>query len=83
MTTIQQILKNTAVNGVISLERAAKIAEPLDQERAATIELLRRLDRQVGMTVGEIINKHIAAMQGTKFNEVDYHYEAMPSDQRI
>jgi hypothetical protein len=83
MQTIQQILKNTAVNGVISVERAMIVARKLDEERAVTVDLLKKCERNVGMDLGEDINKHIAGITGAYFNAVDYHYEAMPADQRI
>lgn len=83
MQTIQQILKNTAVNGVISVERAVQAVQAFDEERAATVDILKKLEKQVGMTDGEKINAHLSAMTGQYFNPVDYHYEAMPADQRI
>jgi hypothetical protein len=81
MQSIQQTLKNQSVNGAIPVERALQVAAPLDAERTATVALLKELERQVGMTYGDKINAHIAAMNGTKFNEVDYWADRLPGEQ--
>lgn len=80
---IQQALKSVAVNGSINIEKALSIAAGFDHERETARDLLRKCERQVGMDLGEQINVHIAGMDGTRFNVLDYHYEAMPADQRI
>jgi hypothetical protein len=83
MHSIQQTLRNASVNGVINIDKAIKALEAFDQEREATRLLLIDLEKQVGMTDGEKINAHLATMTGKYFNPVDYHYEAMPAEQRI
>jgi hypothetical protein len=81
MDTITQQLKNKSTNGHIAAVEAVKIANAVDAERLATIALLKELERQVGMTYGDKINAHIAAMNGTKFNEVDYWHDRLPGEQ--
>lgn len=81
MQTLTQQLKNAANKGCINLATAEKIAAPIDAEREATITLLRKVERQVGMDLGEQINAHIADMQGVRFNAVDYHYEKPVGEQ--
>ncbi|MBB6109726.1 hypothetical protein SAMN05421821_105143 [Mucilaginibacter lappiensis] len=81
MQTIQQILKNTAVNGVISIDKALEVANKFDQERTATAELLKKCEKNVGMYLGEEINAHVANMTGQHFSAVDYHYEKPVGEQ--
>jgi hypothetical protein len=81
MTTISQILKNTAVNGVISVEKALQVAATIDQEREQTATLLKECEKNVGMYLGEKINAHLAGMTGGYFNERDYHFERLPGEQ--
>jgi hypothetical protein len=83
MQSIQQTLRNAAVNGVISVDKAIQLAGAYDKEREESAALFKKLEKQVGMDLGERINEHLAAMNGTRFNPIDYHYEAMPADQRI
>ena len=78
---ITQELKNAANKGCIALPTAEKIGAAIDNEREATITLLRKVERQVGMDLGEQINAHIAEMQGTYFNERDYNFERLPGEQ--
>ncbi|GAA4338559.1 hypothetical protein GCM10023149_48600 [Mucilaginibacter gynuensis] len=77
---VTQLIKGAAGNGVIG-ERMLKIAAQVDEEREKTINLLRELERHVGMHHGEKINAHIAEMTGTYFNERDYHYERPVGEQ--
>jgi hypothetical protein len=81
MQTITQTLKNQSNNGAIPLDRALTIAAPLDKEREATVALLKELERQVGMTYGDKINAHIADMNGTRFNDVEYWADRLPGEQ--
>ncbi|WP_183560661.1 hypothetical protein [Mucilaginibacter sp. SP1R1] len=81
MQTIQQILKNTAVNGVISVEKALQVVAAIDQEREQTKDLLKECEKNVGMYLGEKINAHIATMTGTYFNPVEYSFERLPGEQ--
>lgn len=81
MNTIQQQLKSRANNGQINANDAAKIAAPYDNEREATISLLKKCEQNVGMMLGEEINAHIAQMQGSYFNARDYHYERPVGEQ--
>lgn len=79
--TIAQQLKNAAVGGSISIEKALNIASGVDAERESTVKLFRELETQVGMHHGEKINAHLADMEGTYFNERDYHYEKPVGEQ--
>ncbi|WPU91812.1 hypothetical protein SNE25_21065 [Mucilaginibacter sabulilitoris] len=81
MTTIQQILKNTAVNGVISVTAALKAVAGIDQEREATVQLLKDCEKEVGLYNGEKINSHLATMTGGHFNPIEYSYERLPGEQ--
>lgn len=81
MQTIQQILKSHSVNGVISVEKAAAAVRSIDEEREATVALLKKAEKQVGMYLGEEINSHLAVMTGTRFSSVDYHYEIPNGEQ--
>jgi hypothetical protein len=81
MNTITQTLKNTAVNGVIPIDRALQVAAPLDMERENTITLLKECERNVGMYLGEKINEHIAGMTGGFFNALEYNYEKPVGEQ--
>ncbi len=78
---ITQTIRSAAVNGVISLEKALKIAAKIDEERNGTQELLQECEKHVGMLLGEKINVHVAAMNGTTFNLVEYHYEKPVGEQ--
>lgn len=81
MQTIQQQLRNASNNGCISLEKALRLAQAIDEERTQTVGLLKECERNVGMYLGEKINEHVAAMTGAKFNAVDYHYERPVGEQ--
>ena len=78
---IEQTLRSAAAHGGLNLEKAIKALAPFDKERQATIELLKDCEREVGLYNGEKINVHLAAMQGTYFNERDYHYEKPVGEQ--
>lgn len=78
---ITQTIKNASVNGVITIDKALKIAAMVDQEREQTTTLLKECEKNVGMYLGEKINVHIANMTGTTFNEKDYHYERPNGEQ--
>jgi hypothetical protein len=81
MNTITQELKSKATNGHINAAEAVKVAGAFDQERLATIELLKECEKNVGMYLGEKINEHIAGMTGGFFNARDYHYERPVGEQ--
>ncbi len=81
MISVTQELKNVAVNGIITLENALKIAKAVDRERQTSKDLLKQCEKNVGMHLGEDINTHIAGMEGTYFNSRDYHSERMPGEQ--
>lgn len=81
MNNLTSSLKSMAVEGKISLDKATKLAETIDKERNETIQLLKLLEKNVGMVLGEEINTHIAHMQGQKFNAVAYHYEKPVGEQ--
>ena len=81
MTTITQELKSKATNGHISATEAIEVAGAFDQERLATIALLKECEKNVGMYLGEKINLHMASMQGSYFNVLDYHAERLPGEQ--
>lgn len=82
MNTITQRMKSAAgTNGAISIEKAMAIAKEFDQEREATRELLKQLETLVGTYHGEKIQRHIAEMDGTGFNEVAYHYDRPVGEQ--
>jgi len=53
-------------------------AEEMQQEN---IYLLNRCKKQVGMDIGEDIEKQLADMKGMRFSSVDYHAERMPGEQ--
>lgn len=82
MNSLEQALKNLAINGKVDLVKAINLIKPIDTERSNTVILLKKCEKQVGTILGEDINKHMAGMNGTKFNSVEYHYESMPNDQR-
>jgi hypothetical protein len=82
MNTLEQAVKNASINNKLETTKAINLVKPIDIERVATIELLKTCVKQVGMYLGEDILKHIASMEGTKFNATEYHYESMPNDQR-
>lgn len=82
MNTITESIKQAAKKEVISLKSALAIVALIDKEREETIELLKRLEKNVGMMQGEEINIHIANMKGQKFNSVEYFFERMPEEQR-
>lgn len=81
--TITQQLKNLSVNGCISLDKAIKLATVLDGQRDTATKLLKSCELNVGMHLGEQINVHLAAVEGTYFNAEEYNFEAMPTNQRI
>lgn len=81
MSNLSQDFKNLATNGKLSLDRVLFIINPIDEERVQTQLLLRKLEKEVGLTLGEEINTHIAKMNNTKFNLVQYHYEKPVGDQ--
>ena len=82
--TITSQLKNLASpNGTISLEKALALAAGFDKERSETLLLLKRIEPEVGMVLGESINVHMAGMEGKRFNSVEYHYEPMPGNQKV
>lgn len=81
--TISQQLKNLSINGCISLDNAMKLAKVLDTQRDTAITLLKQAERNCGMHLGEQINVHLAAVEGTYFNPEEYNFESMPSNQRV
>jgi hypothetical protein len=81
MNTITQQLKNKATNGHIAAVEAERIANVVDAERSATIALLKELEKNVGMYLGEKINEHIAGMTGGFFNALEYNWERLPGEQ--
>lgn len=81
MQTLEQSLKNLAVNHKVEFIKAIAIVKPIDEERKETIELLKRVERQVGMTLGEEILSHIAKIEGRKFNSLEYNYERPNGEQ--
>lgn len=81
MQSIQQTLKNAAVNGRIDLSTALKIATAIDAERADTVQLLKSCEKNVGMVLGEDINAHVAKMTGGYFSAQEYHHERLPGEQ--
>lgn len=81
MNTLSQSVKNASVNDKITLKNALNIVKPIDEEREKTVDLLTRLEKQVGMTMGEEILSHIADMKGVKFNSIEYHYEKPHGEQ--
>jgi hypothetical protein len=82
MNTLEQAIKNLSVNHKVETLKAISLVKRIDAERLETVELLKICVKQVGMTLGEDILKHIAGMEGTRFNSTEYHYESMPKDQR-
>lgn len=78
---ITQQMRSLAANGHIPLTSALQLAAAIDEEREKTIKLLRDCEREVGLYNGEKINVHLAEMQGTYFNERDYHYERPVGEQ--
>jgi len=81
MNTITQQLKSRELNNRIPVTEAVKVAARYDAEREQTMALLRECEQNVGMYLGEKINQHLADMQGTWFNERDYHYERPVGEQ--
>lgn len=81
MQTIQQTLKNASVGGKISIDKALRLAAAFDQERTVTVDLLKQCERNVGMTLGEDINAHVAKMTGGHFSAQEYHAERLPGEQ--
>lgn len=81
MLKLSESIKQSANKDIISVKSALAIVSPIDTEREETIDLLKRLEKEVGMTLGSEINEHIAKMQGQKFNSAAYHYEKQIGDQ--
>jgi hypothetical protein len=81
MQSIQQTLRNAAVNGVISVDKALQLAGAYDKEREATVDLLSECEKESGMFLGPKIKAHIAKMTGRHFNEIEYHYEKPVGEQ--
>ena len=81
MTTISNTLKKKSINGHISTNEALLAAAPYDAERAKTVQLLKKCEKNVGMYLGEEINQHLAEMEGSYFNSRDYHYERPVGEQ--
>jgi dsDNA-binding SOS-regulon protein len=79
--TITQLFKNAAINGCINIDKALSIANELDNQREQSKTILKECERNVGMYLGEKINAHLAEMDGSRFNAVDYHFERFPGEQ--
>ncbi|AMQ00928.1 hypothetical protein AY601_4077 [Pedobacter cryoconitis] len=81
MNRVQTALRNLAVNGVISLPEALKIAQRFDEDEEESLNLITRCKTQVGMDLGGDIRAHEAKLKGTFFNEKNYHFERLPEGQ--
>ena len=81
MQNLTDQIKNNALDGKITLQKAIAIIAPIDIERQETVELLLVLEKQVGQYYGEQIKILLAKMEGKKFNSVEYHYEKPVGDQ--
>ena len=81
MYTITSQIKNLSVNGLIPEGKVAKLAQVKDGHEAESIRLLQQCIAWVGMTLESEIKGHIANIQGTKFNEIEFFAERLPGEQ--
>ena len=82
MTLTKQI-QNLTVNEYLPLHKCLEVTAKADQERAETLQLLKRCISQVGMTLGEELESAIAKMEGKHFSAIDYHFERQPGNQNV
>lgn len=83
MQKLTDQLKGIALDGRLPLQKALNVVAPIDEERAETVALLKKLETQVGQHHGEQIQEHLAKMDNRKFNATAYFYDKMPDSQKI
>lgn len=81
MNRLQTALRNSAVNGVISLPEALKIAQRFDEEEEESINLLTQCKSHVGMVIGDPLRAHLANLKGTYHNSKEFNYERPVGEQ--
>lgn len=81
MQTLEQQLRGNAIDGKIPLTKGLQIATAIDEERQETVELLKKLQKQLGQHWGEQIEEHLSKMTGKKFSSVEYNFERLPNGQ--
>ncbi|QNK61713.1 hypothetical protein H7F33_14270 [Pedobacter sp. PAMC26386] len=75
MNRLEMAIKNAAINGVILLPEALSIAKKFDQEEEESLKLIDQCKSWVGMDLGCDLRRHEAKLQGSYFNEKEFHYE--------
>jgi hypothetical protein len=53
----------------------------LKMQQTESVRLLKACKGHVGMLLGEDIESHLAEINGTYFNAMDYNFERLPGDQ--
>jgi hypothetical protein len=81
MQKLEALFRSSGNSEFIPKEKALEIASQIDKEREKTQELLRKLEKWVGMTLKEEIEIHLSEMNGTTFNPISFHYDRLNGDQ--
>lgn len=81
MQKLETLFRSSSTSEVLSKEKAIEIAIQIDKEREKTQELLRKLEKWVGMTLKEEIEIHLSEMNGTTFNPISFHYDRLNGDE--
>jgi hypothetical protein len=62
------------------LQRDIKL---LKEQQNESITLFKELDKEVGLMAGEKIAKHLAKLQGIRFNEHEYNMADVNGEQGV
>ena len=74
-------LKNASVDGSVKQNVAVAIGQKADSLVTELCEVLKKVEGQVGMVYGEMINDVVSRATGVRFDPKEYNFERRPEGQ--
>ena len=81
MGNIQTQLQNASINGHITVKKAIEIGARADDQLNRSVDLLKKLKTQVGMTLGADISELVAEITKIKDKETVFYHDKEPDGQ--